>query len=405
MRSALPLAALLAALPALAQQPLPAVGDSWTYRLTQPGAPGSRSYTVTVGAASRTEILDQVVIERNRSVPTRHAAGARMLSQAGGVFSPYLMLLDKQPPAELVRAIEIADPACTGAVICEASGRVVGEERVTVPAGTFNAVKIVIEQSWRPSFSGSGVDAGAREVTVWYAPEPRRAVKYTSRSTFGDSPPMEANFDLELASWRIAPPPARVLPAPRPPQIGDNWTYRIRDPQREKPSRSVSIRIASVSPTLIVEQVSVEGGFTAPWRHAKGGYLIAQGVSVFSPYLPQFERMALPSELGYIESNDPGCRAQFVCTAKGSIVGEEAVQVPAGRFMATKVVVQQRWRPAAGTSGDAKELERMTGERTVTIWYASALKRAVKYESRLVSGELTPVEANYDLELTSYQLK
>jgi hypothetical protein len=216
---------------------------------------------------------------------------------------------------------------------------------------------------------------------------------------------MEANFDLELASWRIAPPPARVLAAPRPPQIGDNWTYRIRDPQREKPSRSVSIRIASVSPTLIVEQVSVEGGFTAPWRHAKGGYLIAQGVSVFSPYLPQFERMALPSELGYIESNDPGCRAQFVCTAKGSVVGEEAVQVPAGRFMATKVVVQQSWRPAAGTSGDAKELERMTGERTVTIWYASALKRAVKYESRLVSGELTPVEANYDLELTTYQLK
>jgi hypothetical protein len=149
----------------------------------------------------------------------------------------------------------------------------------------------------------------------------------------------------------------------------------------------------------------VEGGFTAPWRHTKGNYLIAQGVSVFSPYLPQFEKLVLPSELGYIESNDPGCRAQFVCTAKGSIVGEEAVQVPAGRFMAAKVVIQQSWRPAAGTSGDAKELERMNGARTMTIWYSSELKRAVKYESRLASGERTPVEATYDIELMAYQLK
>jgi len=405
MRSALFLAALLAALRALAQQPLPAVGDSWTYRLTQPGTPGARSYTVTVGAISRGEILDQVVIDRNRSVPTRHGAGARLFAQAGGVFSPYLMILDKRPPAAQMRDIEIADPACTGAVVCEAAGRVVGEERITVPAGTFNAVKIVIEQSWRPSFAGSGVDAGARVVTVWYAAEPRRAVKYTSRATFGDSPPMEANFDLELASWRIAPPPARVIAGPRPPQIGDNWTYRISDPQGAKPPRSVSIQVASVSPTLIVEQVSVEGGFTAPRRHPRGGYFIPQGVSVFSPYLPQFEKMVLPSELGYIENNDPGCRAQFVCTAKGSVVGEEAVQVPAGRFPATKIVIQQSWRPAAGTAGDAKELERMNGARTVTVWYSNQVKRVVKYESRLTSGERAPVEANYDFELTAYQVR
>jgi hypothetical protein len=77
MRSALPLAALLAALPALAQHPLPAVGDSWSYRLTQPGAPGARSYTVTVGAASRNEILDQVVIERETGRCRRGTARAR----------------------------------------------------------------------------------------------------------------------------------------------------------------------------------------------------------------------------------------------------------------------------------------------------------------------------------------
>ena len=407
MRSAFALAALLAAFAAMAQPPMPVVGDSWTYRLSQPGggAAAARTYLVTIGAISRTDILDQVVIDGGRSVATRHGAGARMFGQAGGVFSPYLMALDKRPPAALLRAIEIADPACTGPVLCEASGRVGGEERITVPAGTFDATRIVVEQSWRPAFSGSGVDAGARVVTVWYAPEARRAVKYTSRLTFGDSPPMEANFDLELASWRAAPPPARIIAAPRPPQIGDNWTYRISDPQRVRAPRSVFIKVASASPTLIIEHVSVEGGFTAPWRHAKGGYLIPQGVSVFSPYLPQFEKMVLPSELGYIESTDPGCRGDFVCTAKGSVIGEEAVEIAAGKFNATKVVVHQSWRPAAGASGDQAELDRMHGARTLTIWYSPELKRAVKYESRLTSGERVPMDANFDLELTSYQVK
>jgi hypothetical protein len=85
LRSALPLAALLVLLPAAAQPPMPAVGDAWTYRLTQPGA-AERRYVVTVGAISRTDILDQVVIDGGASRGTRHAAGARMLSQAAGVF-------------------------------------------------------------------------------------------------------------------------------------------------------------------------------------------------------------------------------------------------------------------------------------------------------------------------------
>jgi hypothetical protein len=126
---------------------------------------------------------------------------------------------------------------------------------------------------------------------------------------------------------------------------------------------------------------------------------------VFSPYLPQFENVAPGGELGYIESTDPGCRGDFVCSAKGSVIGEEEVAVSAGRFTATKVVVQQSWRPAAGAKGGAKELERMHGSRTLTVWYASDLKRAVKYESRLNSGERAPMDANFDFELINYQVK
>ena len=58
---------------------------------------------------------------------------------------------------------------------------------------------------------------------------------------------------------------------------------------------------------------------------------------------------------------------------------------------------------AVGSRRSARGLAH--GARTLAIGYASGLKRAVKYESRLTSGERAPMEANFDLELTSYQVK
>lgn len=245
------------------------------------------------------------------------------------------------------------------------------------------------------------------EITFWESV--RNSTDPAELQAYLDSFPNGAF--VPLARMRLAalePRPRGRAESPstgRMPQIGDNWTYRIVEPKRTQRPRSVFVKVTSASPALIVELVAVEGGFTMPWRLARGGYLIAQGVSVFSPYLPQFENIMPGGELGYIESTDPGCRGDFVCTAKGSVIGEETVSVSAGRFTATKVVVQQSWRPAAGAKGGARELQRMHGSRTLTIWYASDLKRAVKYESRLVSGERLPLEANFDVELVSYQVR
>ena len=126
---------------------------------------------------------------------------------------------------------------------------------------------------------------------------------------------------------------------------------------------------------------------------------------MFSPYLPHFERMVVGAELGYIENTDQGCRDQFVCSASGSIAGEETVQVAGRSFAAAKVVIQQTWRAAAGVKGDAAELEQMRGGRTLTIWYAPELKRAVKYESRRTSGVRAPLETDFDVELSAFQVK
>jgi hypothetical protein len=44
---------------------------------------------------------------------------------------------------------------------------------------------------------------GGRTLTIWYAPEVKRAVKFSSRPTVGDVPPVETNFDLELVSYQL----------------------------------------------------------------------------------------------------------------------------------------------------------------------------------------------------------
>jgi len=195
---------------------MPQAGDTWTYRLTYPrlrGEWGQRSrppsaHVVTVIAAGDGKIVDQVSIDGGAPVETQHSGAAYVAAQVTSVFSPYLIAYRDLAPRLSFGTVAILDAGCSGRYACEASARVVGQESVQLPGGTFNAVKVVVSHEWRPSGSSSGGAAlagmiGGRTVTVWYVPELKRAVKVQSRINVGDTPPVEANFDLELASYQV----------------------------------------------------------------------------------------------------------------------------------------------------------------------------------------------------------
>ena len=59
-------------------------------------------------------------------------------------------------------------------VTAELQGRAVGWEMVTVPAGTFFALKLSMEGT----YFATGLDRGTIADTLWYAPEVRNAVRY-----------------------------------------------------------------------------------------------------------------------------------------------------------------------------------------------------------------------------------
>lgn len=190
--------------------PLPQQGDSWTYRLIEPkrvDGPKQRRYTVTVTSASGASIVEQATLEGAPAGTSTHDGNLYLASVDASVFSPYLEVLRPVPRSGRFR-IEIRDRACSGQYSCRAEGMALGRETVKVPAGTFDAIKIYIEQSWTPAQAGghpahAALYNGSRRLFVWYVPELKRAVKYQSRPVFGDAPPMEATFDLELESYKL----------------------------------------------------------------------------------------------------------------------------------------------------------------------------------------------------------
>jgi hypothetical protein len=184
----------------------PSAGDTWTYRLSEPrraDGPKQRNYTVKVAAASAASILEHYAVEGGPAGEWTHKGEREVRTLGKPVFSPYFLVFSDLSSGTLGR-LQIADPACAATYICEASGRVVTTERLRVPAGEFDTVKIEIRQNWRPmAISGQMSSAGGSTLTVWYSYATKRAVKVTSRASFGYQGPLDTDFDLELASYTL----------------------------------------------------------------------------------------------------------------------------------------------------------------------------------------------------------
>lgn len=188
------------------------------------------------------------------------------------------------------------------------------------------------------------------------------------------------------------------------PQPGDTWTYRATHIRRrgeapvERPIRSHVIRIESVSESEVVDRVAVDGATPIETKHARGAYIVAQGVSVFSPYFGLWANLSQPGSTGGVDILQSSCDVRYACEASARIVGSENIRVTAGTFATTRIEVKQSWQPQGFFAGSL-------GGRTITLWYAPAVKRVVKYSSRATVGAYAPIDPHFDLELVSYQLK
>ncbi len=201
-----PAAASAAPVAALPQdERLPRIGDSWSYRFLPRGSfsGGVKTYAVTVAAASATAVRERTVVDGAPPVESEHSAGS-YVAPAGALslFSPYLAAFTSLAPNARLSIDNRDARTCAPAWSCSLTGRVLGREVVTVPAGTFEAIKVHVEQNWvSPSQTNDRGEFGGRILTVWYAPQIKRAVKYSSRGV--PSRLIDTQFELELTSYKL----------------------------------------------------------------------------------------------------------------------------------------------------------------------------------------------------------
>jgi hypothetical protein len=88
-----------------------------------------------------------------------------------------------------------------------ASAAVQGWEQVTVPAGSFRALRVSVNGRRSSPIGGRTAFAGRFEMTAWYAPDVKRIVRQEQKiwTSDGVSPTLYADEVLELLAYR--PPP------------------------------------------------------------------------------------------------------------------------------------------------------------------------------------------------------
>ena len=400
---------------------LPAPGDTWTYRIRN-NIDKTVNYTVRAAEIGSNAIQDEIRSQnqrRTQSSGTTPELLTVLTAQAGieiREVSPYLELLGGAEPGKTWHGLALLPNSS------DFSGRVVGYEQVTVPAGTFDAIKVVFEGT-QPI---AGTNGRKFTATVWYAAGAKRFVK----ATFGAPQVMqsyyigavaeldtvelvEASFPLSAtgpsgrrpAVAAAAPAERRPSPTPAPaatgvvgslgkiglPKVGDTWTYRYSDGYNK--TASYTVRVLSSSATEIQDEArlgnSRQTGTHSPLLEQTGRGFSNMPIREISPYLQSLgptEPTAGWRNINILSDGEPFA---------ARLAGSETVQVPAGTFDTHKIIIEgtQLLRGAYGLP---------TRKYTVTVWYAPAVKRFVKLT---FSAPLAAYPAEHDvIELTEYRL-
>jgi hypothetical protein len=189
---------------------LPRIGDTWTYLLTERTRGGTPlrqwNYVVKVKASSGTSIRDEASSDGYAPVEWVHSPGRHMVEQGVSLFSPYLVVFEDLNPGDPIWHASQHEDSCFGWLYCWTLGRVEGRETLELPAGSFDTIKVTIEQNVQGRY-GNRFDGRltTRTLTIWYSPQAKRAVKVTSRLPRGQRPYFFdfASYDLELVSYQL----------------------------------------------------------------------------------------------------------------------------------------------------------------------------------------------------------
>ena len=190
--------------------PAPAVGDSWTYQYTD-------VWKGTKGNINRMEVA--AIDNSGVHMAIKRAASGALISTQ--LFSPEMNPIDRGGMHFAPSFARFAFPLSPGKewhsdVVGDNSkagkqwryqikGKVLDWEKVRVPAGEFEALKIVIEA--RYGAVDSGADSGNLSETVWFVPALNNYVKLEYQDTDAQGRLYSRDsWELMSYSHKAAPP-------------------------------------------------------------------------------------------------------------------------------------------------------------------------------------------------------
>ena len=190
------------------------IGDKWTYRLREIRF-NRLLATVTheITGDDPNAIRESVSGGRaGRGAERRLAFAPRIYEHpvAGGAslfeFAPYLQAFTELRPGVTWR--DIAGAASSDSINAwRINGKVTGRERITVPAGTFVAIRVELEGELNLSSPSTfnvaqETTPGYQTCTIWFVPDVGRAVKY-ERRTYNRARLLLDHEQYELVSYEL----------------------------------------------------------------------------------------------------------------------------------------------------------------------------------------------------------
>jgi len=193
---------------------MPAAGSQWVYGfIDRQYSRRQIDVTVRVMRVNGSLIDESVAFSGSSDVETQRsvsAGEARFFTHrfANGAelteFAPYFLAANgEKSPAIAIAAIgyPVGSPSLPGFT---STAQIQGWEQVTVPAGTFRALRVEMAGNRRLHFLTRDAVAGRFKLTVWYAPEVRRFVRleHMTWSAYRDAPAQLNHDVVELLSFR-----------------------------------------------------------------------------------------------------------------------------------------------------------------------------------------------------------
>ncbi|MCX7893079.1 MAG: hypothetical protein N2544_12020 [Burkholderiales bacterium] len=186
----------------------PRAGDTWRYRYVSgwPQIP-SRDFSVTVTQTAPNGIVDSLSAA-GFAAQTQLWTGtlAFVPRPLGGFavteFSPYIMAFVRLATGQVWYNIPLPSGAAP-LTPWSAEARVRGLDAVTVPAGTFDAVRVDLNGFRRGPGVAPSADTAQLSATAWYAPAVRRVVRFRHQTWTLTMLPID-NDGYELLEYKPA---------------------------------------------------------------------------------------------------------------------------------------------------------------------------------------------------------